>query len=201
MSEKISTEEKILSAAESLFMKKGFAGTKTREIADSAGINLALLNYYYRSKEQLFNRIMIKTIRIFMNTVWKIFDDKNTSLEEKFQLVATKYIDRIQTNPDIANFLLNELRKKPGEFFEELTEGRKIQDFQIFNQLVERIGEEKAERVNPYHIMINLMSLTIFPFVGKPMMQILTSIDNHAFSQMMEERKELIPKWVISMIE
>ena len=201
MSEKISTEEKILNAAESLFMKKGFAATKTREIADHAGINLALLNYYYRSKELLFNRIMIKTIRVFMNTVWRIFDDDKTTLEEKFELVASKYIDRIQTNPDIANFLLNELRKKPEAFFQELTEGRKIQEFRIFHQLVERIGEEKSAKINPYHIMINLMSLTIFPFVGKPMMQILTSIDNQEFSKMMEERKKLIPQWVMSMID
>ena len=76
MTEKISTEEKILRAAETLFLRKGFAETKTRDIADKAGINLALLNYYYRSKEKLFNRIMLETIRVFMHTVWKIFDDK-----------------------------------------------------------------------------------------------------------------------------
>ena len=200
MTEKISTEEKILRAAEALFLKKGFAETKTRDIADRAGINLALLNYYYRSKEKLFNRIMLETIRVFMHTVWKIFDDEETSLEEKLELISARYIDRIKTNPDIPNFLLNELRKRPKEFFEEVNSGQRLQDFEIFNQLVERIGEDRVKEIDPYQIMMNLMSLTLFPFVGKPMLQMVTSIDDAEFERMMEERKKLIPQWVISMI-
>ena len=59
MTEKeISTEEKILEAASKVFTEKGFAGTRTRDIAEHAGINLALLNYYFRSKEKLFEQVM-----------------------------------------------------------------------------------------------------------------------------------------------
>ncbi len=144
---------------------------------------------------------MIETLSIFMNTVFKIFQDENTSLEEKFELIAGKYIDRMKRNPDMPYFVLNELRTKPEEFFMQITKGRKFQDFVIYHQLVERLGEERASQISAYHIMTNLMSLTIFPFVGKPMMKMMTDIDEKAFKAMMEERKKLIPKWVLSMLE
>ena len=71
----------------------------------------------------------------------------------------------------------------------------------IFKQLVERMGSEKVKQINPYHIMTNLMSLTLFPFLSKPMMKMMTGIENAEFNRMMEERKKLIPKWVMAMLE
>lgn len=200
MSEELNTEDKIKEVATSLFMKNGFAATKTRDIAEKAGINLALLNYYYRSKEKLFNKIMMEVISVFMKSIFKIFENEETTLEEKFELIAAKYIDRIKSNPDIPNFILNELRARPDEFFDKVIEGRKLQDLYIYHQLVERIGKERVEEINPIHIMMNLMSLTLFPFVGKPMLRLVTGVDNKAFNQMMEERKKLIPQWVSLMI-
>ena len=200
MAEELNTEEKIKEVAASLFMKQGFAATKTRDIAEKAGINLALLNYYYRSKEKLFNKIMMEVISVFMKSIFKIFQDEKTTLEEKFELIATKYIDRIKSNPDIPNFILNELRSRPEEFFNKIIEGKKLQELYIYNQLVERMGEEKARKINPIHIMMNLMSLTLFPFVGKPMLRLVTGVDNEQFNEMMEERKKLIPHWIMQMI-
>ncbi len=200
MAEELNTEEKIKEVAASLFMKQGFAATKTRDIAEKAGINLALLNYYYRSKEKLFNKIMMEVISVFMKSIFKIFQDEKTTLEEKFELIATKYIDRIKSNPDIPNFILNELRSRPEEFFNKIIEGKKLQELYIYKQLVESMGEEKAREINPIHIMMNLMSLTLFPFVGKPMLRLVTGVDNEQFTEMMEERKKLIPYWIMQMI-
>ncbi len=201
MAEELNTEEKIKEVATSLFMKNGFAATKTRDIAEKAGINLALLNYYYRSKEKLFNKIMMEAISVFMKSIFKIFQDETTSLEEKFELISTKYIDRIKSNPDIPNFILNELRRRPEDFFEKVVEGRKFQDLYIYHQLVDRIGKDRVGKINPVHIMMNLMSLTIFPFMGKPMLRLVTGADNREFNQMMEERKKLIPHWISMMIQ
>lgn len=201
MSNKLNTEEKIMEAAKTLFTQKGFAATKTRDIAEVAGINLALLNYYYRSKELLFNKIMIEVVSVFMKSIFSIFQDKETSLEEKFELIAIKYIDRIKSNPDIPNFILNELRSRPEEFFQKVIQGRKIQDLYFYHQLVERIGKERVKEINPVHIMMNLMSLTLFPFVGKPMIRMVTGIDNSDFNRMMEERKRLIPLWIMQMLK
>ena len=200
MSQELNTEEKIMEVAKSLFMQRGFAATKTRDIAEKAGINLALLNYYYRSKEKLFNKIMMEVMSVFMKSIFKIFEDKETTLEQKFELLAIKYIDRIKSNPDIPNFIINELRSRPEEFFDKVIEGKKLQDLYIYDQLVERMGQEKVDAINPIHIMMNCMSLTLFPFVGKPMLRLVTGIDNAEFNAMMEERKKLIPLWINMMI-
>ncbi|MCV9386070.1 TetR/AcrR family transcriptional regulator [Reichenbachiella ulvae] len=201
MAQDSTAEEKIKEAAKSLFTKNGFAATKTRDIAEKAGINLALLNYYYRSKELLFNKIMMEVMSMFMKSIFSIFQDERTTLEQKFELIASRYIDKIKSNPDIPNFLLNELRSRPEEFFLKIIEGKRLQDFYIYTQLVEQIGEERVKGLNPIHIMMNLMSLTLFPFVGKPMMRMVTGIDNAVFNKMMEERKKLIPMWIMQMLK
>src|SRR6478609_280809 len=85
------TETRIKEAARIVFHKKGFAATRTRDIAQEANINLALLNYYFRSKERLFELIMFDTVTSFFETMGIVFNDETTSLEEKIALVAEKY--------------------------------------------------------------------------------------------------------------
>src|SRR3979411_2907460 len=95
----LSTEEKIKEAARIVFMKKGFAATRTRDIAEAAGINLALLNYYFRSKEKLFELIMIEKLRKFFGFIAPIICDDSTSLETKLELLASNYVDMLLINP------------------------------------------------------------------------------------------------------
>src|ERR1700681_3003787 len=88
-----STEEKIKEAARKLFTQKGFAATRTRDIAEEAGINLALLNYYFRSKQKLYDIIMIENFRQFIQGIsMNVFDEK-TSIQEKIEKIAIAYID------------------------------------------------------------------------------------------------------------
>ena len=74
-----STEEKIKIAARHVFHIKGYAGTRTRDIAEEAGINLALLNYYFRSKEKLFEIVMMETLRDFLQSLTSVFNDMESS--------------------------------------------------------------------------------------------------------------------------
>src|SRR3954470_20139228 len=89
------TEEKIKRAARVVFHKKGFAAARTRDIAEEADINLALLNYYFRSKEKLFQLIMVETLAEFNLAMGAVFNDHSTTLEEKIILVSEKFIDMI----------------------------------------------------------------------------------------------------------
>ncbi|MCG8310043.1 MAG: TetR/AcrR family transcriptional regulator [Cytophagales bacterium] len=195
-----STEDRIKEAARNIFMKQGFAGTKIRDIAKEAGINLALLNYYFRSKEKLFNRIMLESVSEFMHNVFSVFKDAESTLEQKFEELAIRYIDYVKSQPDQLYFVLNELRIRPNEFFAHVSLGVKVQESVFFNQLVEKIGAEKAKEINPLHFMMNLMSLILFPFMGKPILKMLSGITDEAFDQMLEERKKLIPVWINQMI-
>ena len=87
------TEEKIKNAARNVFHRKGFAAARTRDIAEEAGINLALLNYYFRSKERLFNIVMLEAFQSFFASISIVFNDVGSTLEEKIKKFAADYID------------------------------------------------------------------------------------------------------------
>src|SRR5436853_3194781 len=95
------TEAKIKNAARAVFHKKGFAGTRTRDIAEEAGINLALLNYYFRSKEKLFDIIMLESLHGFVQSLTDVFNNEKTSLENKVETLVSNYIDLLIEQHDI----------------------------------------------------------------------------------------------------
>ena len=108
--EDVSTEEKIKQAARKLFTEKGFDAVKTRDIATEAGINLALLNYYFRSKEKLFDIIMVENFERFVQQLIPILGNESLSLDEILVQVTSSYIDMLKDNPDLPFFIMNEMR-------------------------------------------------------------------------------------------
>ena len=200
MDDKQTTEEKIKIAARDIFMKKGYSATKTRDIAEYAGINLALLNYYFRSKEKLFNQIMMESMSAFFQGMITVFMDKESSLEQKFHKIVNSYIEQIKQQPDTPLFILSEMQRNPDEFLSKMTKKLKIQDTILYQQLIAEIGKEKLDKVNPIHFLVNLMSMTLFPFIGKSMLEHIGDINPQQFNALMEERKMLIPMWVMQML-
>lgn len=196
----INTEAKIKNSARVVFHKKGFAATRTRDIAEEAGINLALLNYYFRSKEKLFDIIMMETMQGFFQSMATIFNDDTTTLEKKVETIAERYIDLLITKPDIPIFLLNELRNNPSGIGEQFNMKQIIMSSVFFKQWQIAMKESKLE-IHPLHFMINLMSLVMFPFVGSPILKMLGDLKQDQFDKMMLERKALIPKWIKAMMK
>jgi AcrR family transcriptional regulator len=196
----INTEAKIKNAARVVFHKKGFAATRTRDIAEEAGINLALLNYYFRSKEKLFDIIMMETMQGFFQSMATVFNDDTTTLEKKVETIAERYIDLLIAQPDIPIFLLNELRNNPTGIGEQFNMKQIIMSSVIFKQWQIAMKESKLE-IHPLHFMINLMSLVMFPFVGSPILKMLGDLKQDQFNKMMLERKALIPKWIKAMMK
>ena len=195
------TEEKIKATAKAIFMKKGYAATRTRDIAEEAGINLALLNYYFRSKEKLFQQIMMESLQGFFASILTIFNDSDTDLEEKLRRLASSYIEQLIGQPDIPMFILSELRSNPKEFMNKMPIHNKLKGSVLFAQLIQEIGEEKARTINPLQIMMNIMSMILFPFVARPMLEDVAQLTSEDFKSMMEERKKLIPMWIMDMIK
>jgi AcrR family transcriptional regulator len=196
MAKELTSEEKIKAAAKTIFMRKGYAGTKTRDIAEEAGINLALLNYYYRSKEKLFNEIMTESLREFLSTIMFIYDNPHSSLEEKIDLLSKSYILKLIDQPDIPLFVLNELQSHPEKFLDKM----KVRD--VGNSVfIEQVKDELTNKqLNPLHIIMNLLGIILFPFIAKSMFQGIFNIDPDSYQKILLERKELIPKWINDMI-
>ena len=195
----LSTEEKIKSAARKLFTQRGFDAVKTREIAAEAGINLALLNYYFRSKENLFEMVMFENMATFIQGAASIMNDEGTSLFEKFRLLVEHYINILSKNPDVPHFVLNVIKNHPeklAEFF------KKNADF-FKTTMIRQIREESLKgnivTLHPAQFLINLISMTVFPFVMKPMLLHAGNINDADFAAILEERKKMIPIWLENM--
>lgn len=195
-----STEEKIKNAARVIFHQKGFAGTRTRDIAEASGINLALLNYYFRSKERLFDLIMSESLEAFFLSLRTILDDSETDFEEKIRLIVENYIDKFTANPDMPIFILSELRARPEELLKK-TGAKKVFLNSVFMlQLQDEVEAKRVKPIKPIQIMMNILSLCVFPFIGSPMLKGMANIDQSEFDALMQERKELIPIWITAIL-
>ena len=191
-----STEEKIKEAARIVFYKKGFAATRTRDIAEEAGINLALLNYYFRSKAKLFELIMIETMAGFFQNLMMVLNDKNTSIDEKVVEVVGKYIDLIIKEPEIPTFIISELRNNPNLLLQKIPLKEVIETSEFLKQHQEAVKKGSIKEPNPLHFLINILGLTVFPFIAKPMLLGSSKLDDKEFEKLMQERTKLIPMWV-----
>ncbi|MDP5201921.1 TetR/AcrR family transcriptional regulator [Flavobacterium sp. DG2-3] len=193
------TEEKIKTAAKTVFYKKGFSATRTRDIAEEAGLNLALLNYYFRSKAKLFEIIMTETLSGFIGSMKIIFDDEKTSLEQKVAIIAERYIDFIGTEPEIPIFILTEVRNNPEGLLKKLPIKEIVLDSVFIKQFQEAVQNKKIAEPNPLHFIMNLMGLIVFPFIAKPIIMGSRNLEASQFHDLMQERKKKIPIWINMM--
>ena len=196
-----STEERIKGAAKKIFLKKGYAATRTRDIAEEAGLNLALLNYYFRSKEKLFDIIMLENLQHFIDGIREILNDKETTIEQKIGTIVSNYIDLLIQQPDLPLFVLHELRTNPKELISKIDREKFINRSYFMQQVREGIKEGKIAAVNPLHFLMNIIGLTIFPFVASPILQNIGGLKQQDFNVLMEERKKLIPVWIKAMMK
>lgn len=196
-----STEEKIKEAAKVVFLKKGYAATRTRDIAEQAEINLALLNYYFRSKEKLFNIIMSETVSKFMQGMVVVLNNEETSLKTKVEHMAEKYIDFILLEPNVPMFILSEIRNNPEALSGKLPVRRLFLESVFVKQYQKAVEMGEVTEPNPLHFLINLFGLVIFPFVVKPMLQHNGVVNENQFEKLMQERKKRIPIWIEAMMK
>jgi AcrR family transcriptional regulator len=189
------TEEKIKAAARKVFMQKGFAASRTRDIAEQAGINLALLNYYFRSKEKLFHEIMMERLQQLFGTIAPILLDSSTSLERKTELMASVYIDLLLKNPDLPMFVLNEIRKQPEIFQKQINLEQTLRNSSFLKQL-----RAKRKDVEPGQYLMNIIGMMLFPFLAKPVFLATGIVNEKNFDALMEQRRKLIPKWIKAIL-
>lgn len=196
-----STEEKIKETAREVFHKKGYAATRTRDIAETAGINLALLNYYFRSKAKLFDIIIRETLMGFVQNMARILNDQGTSLEKKVELIASNYIDFITDEPEIPVFIISEIRNNPVGLLGKLPVKEMVQNSVFVRQHREAVENGEIIEPEPLQFLMNLIALIIFPFVAKPLIKTIGDMEENRFNEMMQKRKTLIPLWIKAMIK
>jgi AcrR family transcriptional regulator len=191
----LTTEEKIKEAARKVFTQKGYAATRTRDIADESGINLALLNYYFRSKEKLFHLIMEEKMVQLFGILFPIINDEESALQQKLELIASNYIDLLLANPDLPLFVLSEIRNNSGGFLKQMPVKKLLRE----SVLVKQLHVARPDIV-PLHWIMNTLGMILFPFIATPVFKDTGVLDEKLFQQLMRERKKMIPVWIKAML-
>ncbi len=196
----ISTEQKILEAARQVFFDKGMDGARMQDIADKAGINKALLHYYFRSKEKLFETIFAESFNNFFPKLSLILES-DTDFSVKIEMICTAYIDQIHSMPYLPIFILHEVARQPESFLKKIWSSYPP-PVKLFIKVVETaVKKKEIKPVHPLQVIMNIVSLCIFPFAAKPLLQQVTGISKKQFSVLMEERKKLVPQMIIQSIK
>ncbi len=193
------TEQAILEAARKVFIRKGLDGTRMQEIADEAGINKALLHYYFRTKEKLFESIFNEVLDKLSSKVNEVLMS-NLPLFEKIERFTDTYIDLLIENPYAPNFLVNEINRNPERIVNVIKEHGVKPEF--LRQQIDR--EVEAGIIRPIKIedlMSNLMSMCIFPFVAHNIIKSMLKMSNEDYMAFLIQRKKEIPKLLIGYLK
>ena len=190
------TEDKIVEAAKTVFIQKGMDGARMQEIATEAGINKALLHYYFRTKAKLFEKIFT----LVFEDIFKVLEMavmKELTFEQFLEQFVTEYITLLKRKPYIPQFVIHEINRNPERII-ELLKNTSFDKNQLFS-IIEKAAEDKLIRpIPPVHLVTNILSLCLFPFVAKP---IITGFaldgDKQKFKTYIDER----PHQVITFVK
>ncbi len=190
------TEQKIIDSAEDVFHQKGYDGARMQEIADKANINKGLLHYYFKTKDSLFETVLSIAFRKVLTQLESILLQE-IPLEEKINLIVDKYMDMLSKNTSLPRFVMNELSKNPDRFVAKHINGNMKKAFAIFEDDVRKeIKANKIRPIDPRQLCMNLVSMSIFPFMGKPILQVVIGVNNKEFQLLLQERREHIKSFM-----
>lgn len=194
------TESSILNAAKEIFERKGMAAARMQEIADEAGINKAMLHYYYRSKQLLFEAVFKSAFSMLAPQLNEIIN-ADTSIFEKIRNFSTNYVAFVLKHPYLPNFIIQEFNRNP-DFVKKLIAEKKFPNISKFKQQVnEKVEEGVIIPIKAEQLFINIISLNIFPFIGAPLLKGFVNVSDDTYKQLMEDRKTEIADFIINSIK
>ena len=194
------TEQKILAAARKVFTSRGMAGARMQDIADEAGINKALLHYYFRDKDKLFEVVFLEEAQKFFPKINAIFSSE-IPLFDKIRSFVAEYIDEVQANPYLPWFVINEINRDPEQFLHKVWGKDNLpKPARFLQQVEEEVKAGIIKKISPVQLLMNMISMTIFPFVARPMFITNLRLNEKQFAEIMEQRKTAIPEFIIDAI-
>lgn len=197
-------EARILDAAHAVFLRRGTAGARTQEIADEAGVNKALLHYYFRSKERLAEAVFQRAARELLPPVLATLSSE-LPLEEKVRRVVHLELEVLSRTPALPGYLLSEMHHHPERLEQLLLSLAGVSPAEVAPRVLRRLEAQIAEAVaagtmRPIpaaQFAVNLLSLCIFPFAARPMLAaVLGGADG--FAEMIEERRRTLADFFLA---
>jgi TetR/AcrR family transcriptional regulator len=192
------TRERILDAAHAVFLRKGTANSRTQEIADEAGVNKALVHYYFGTKAALADAIFERSMGAIMPRIFGILADEGRTLEQKVRDIAREQIDFHSARPYLAGYVVSEMHAEP-ERVAELFGKRGGPPLDVLRKQLREAAKAGVMRpISAEQFVVNLMGLLVFPFALRPVLSVLLGIEPSAWAAFMQERKRLLPDLILA---
>lgn len=196
-------ERLILEAAEAEFLEKGYGKSRTTEIAKRAGVNHAMLHYYFRTKENLFEVVFQKKAKLMSEVLFLTFNQDlpflekiKKGIEEHFDLLVlnkklpTFIFSEIMSDENLKNLFINIIKDKAEMLFKSLKQ-------EIENEV--KMG--RIRYINPYDLLFSIVSLNIFVFIGEPIISSIRKFDEKQFTKFLEQRKQMNVEIILNQLQ
>jgi TetR/AcrR family transcriptional regulator len=201
------TEQRILEAARAVFVRRGTAGARMQEIAQEAGVNQALLHYYFRSKDRLAEAVFTQIAGRLIPSVFEILGS-DASIEEKVARFVHLYLDLLTRTPFLPGYIISELHHHPERIPQLFAAAAGMEPTRFATPILRKLGSQIEARVRegtmrrsaPEQFAVNLLSLCIFPFAARPLLQAAFGLDDAAFAHFIEQRKRELPVFFLNAL-
>ena len=193
------SEDKIKDAARRVFLKKGFDGTTSRDIAREADMNIALTNYYFRSKEKLFLEIFKDILELYFQNMVDILN-KPVDIKTKISDMIENDFRMMNEEPDLVIFIMNEIHKEPERLFPDLSFFKQIRSTLFNKQLDEGIANGTLRQVQIENIIPLIKSCIEFIFLGKHIHKKIYNMSEEGFNRYAEEQKDHVKAMICNYL-
>ena len=198
LEEERATRERILDAAHAVFIKKGTANSRTQEIADEAGVNKALMHYYFGTKTALADAIFERAMGTLLPLIFGILADEKRTIEQKVRDITREQIAFHSARPYLAGYMISEMHAEPQRLAALLSKRGGPPLEVLRRQLREAARAGTMRAISAEQFVVNMMGLLIFPFALRPGLSVMLNLDPSSWAAFMEERKRLLPDLILA---
>jgi AcrR family transcriptional regulator len=185
------TEELIKEKARALFFQKGFLNATTQEIADEAGVNRALIHYYFRSREQMLDVLLDETIEEKRKRARSVLNS-DLPFREKIARYIDAIVDYGLTYPYLENFIISEMARRPDKLKLICSQDKIKSSDLIRKELEAEIAAGRHGPISAEQFMVNLAALCNYPLLAKSVLQAIHGMSDTAYRKFLGERKQII---------
>ncbi len=201
------TERRILDAAHTVFVRRGTAGARMQEIAAEAGVNQALLHYYFRNKEQLAQAAFERAASGLMPAVIKVIASDG-DLDAKVRRIVALELEHLTRAPYLPGYLIGEVTHHPERAAQLIGAVTGLSPKELGPRVLGALRRQIDERVKagvmapiaPESFIVNLMALCIFPFAVRPMIQAMLGKDDRWFRRFITHRRTDLPAFFLGAL-
>ncbi|MDF7811562.1 TetR/AcrR family transcriptional regulator [Hymenobacter sp. YC55] len=197
-----STEERIRQAARRLFLEKGYDGTTSRDLAEASGLNVSMTNYYFRSKEKLFQLTFQDLHRIQFAKLNSLVNQDLPLREKILQLIEAEY-ELVVENPDLPLFIMHEMRRHPDLFVEQTPVSSpypSLQESVFARQVAEAVASKEIKPVSALQIIMMIVSNVHYPFVGKAAITHALRMTNAELMDVVSQHQQVVKDMIIGYL-